>query len=55
MTKSYALKRLLEHGALKRQEIVEITGWTKAQVHSVLQYLAEIHAIKRENGKWTLK
>ncbi len=54
MTKSYALKRLLEHGALKRQEIVEITGWTKAQVHSVLQYLAEIHAIKRENGKWTL-
>jgi DNA-binding IclR family transcriptional regulator len=44
----------LEHGALKRREIVEITGWTKAHVHSVLQYLAEIQAIKRENGKWTL-
>jgi|DEB19_MinimDraft_2_1074335.scaffolds.fasta_scaffold279410_1 predicted transcriptional regulator len=54
MTKSYALKKLLEHGALKRHEIVEITGWTKAHVHSVLQYLAEIETIKRENGKWTL-
>jgi hypothetical protein len=54
MTKSYALKKLLEHGALKRQEILEITGWTKAHVNSVLQYLSEIHAIKRENGKWTL-
>ncbi len=54
MTKSYALKRLLEHGALNRREIVEITGWTKAHVHSVLQYLAETEAIKRVNGKWTL-
>jgi DNA-binding IclR family transcriptional regulator len=54
MTRSYALKRLLEHGALKRAEIVEITGWTKENVHSVLQYLAEIEAIKRENGKWKL-
>jgi predicted transcriptional regulator len=54
MTKSYALKKLLEHGALKRHEIVEITGWTKAHVHSVLQYLDEIGVIKRENRKWTL-
>lgn len=27
MTRTYCLKRLLEHGALALREIVEITGW----------------------------
>lgn len=36
MTRTYAAKRLLEHGPLTFGQLVEITGWTYAQVSSVL-------------------
>lgn len=54
MTRTYALKRLLEHGALTRKEIVEITGWTAKQVHLTLAYLAEIGAIVKQEKTWRL-
>lgn len=37
MTRTYATRRLLEHGPLTRREIVEITGWSGAAVsHAIL-------------------
>lgn len=36
MTRTYAAKRLLEHGPLTFGQFVEITGWNAAQVSSVL-------------------
>ena len=52
MTRSYALLKLLEHGPLSRREIAEITCWTESQVHSVLQYLAEIGKIIKDKKLW---
>lgn len=39
MTKTYALKRLLEHGELRFREIVEITGWKPSEAWSAIQCL----------------
>jgi len=36
MTRTYAAKRLLEHGPLTFSEFVEITGWTTRQVEWVV-------------------
>jgi predicted transcriptional regulator len=54
MSRTYALKKLLEHGPLNRQEIIEITGWKAKQVHFTLAYLAEIGAIVKQEKNWTL-
>lgn len=37
MTKTYALKRLLEHGPMTAAEIVECTGWKCRQVEGALR------------------
>lgn len=47
MTRSYALKRLLEHGPLTRPEIAAITGWTENAVRSALERLIEYRLIRR--------
>jgi transcription initiation factor IIE alpha subunit len=47
MTRSYALKRLLEHGALTRREIVTITGWSENAVRSAIERLMEYELIRR--------
>jgi len=52
MTRSYALLKLLEHGPLSRSEILEITGWTKQKVHSVLQYLSQLEKIAKNKKLW---
>ena len=39
MRRTYALKRLLEHGALTFGELCEITGWKASQVCSALDSL----------------
>jgi len=36
MTKTYALRRLLEHGPMTRPEIVECTRWTSRTVGKAL-------------------
>jgi predicted transcriptional regulator len=54
MTRSYALKKLLEHGPLTRREILEITGWKVKQVHFTLAYLAHTGAIVKQEKAWTL-
>jgi predicted transcriptional regulator len=54
MSRTYALKKLLEHGGLTRREIIEITGWKVKQVHYTLAYLAEIAVIKKDGKNWVL-
>lgn len=54
MSRSYALRKLLEHGPLTRREIVEITGWKEKQVHFTLAYLAQTGAIVKQEKAWTL-
>lgn len=39
MTRTYALKRLLEHGELRFREIVEITGWDAVEAWSAVNVL----------------
>ena len=54
MTRTHALKRLLEHGELTRAEIREITGWTAKEVSYTLCYLSEIGAIVKNKKAWIL-
>lgn len=41
MSKTYALKRLLEHGPMTPGEIVRCTRWTKREVYGTAQHLIE--------------
>ena len=41
MTRTYAAKRLLEHGPLTFREFVEITGWTVRVAHRALYRLRQ--------------
>lgn len=50
MTRTYTLKRLLEHGPLTIRQSVEITGWTCKQVHSALDSLLSAGLIVMRRG-----
>jgi len=55
MTKTYALKRLLEHGELSSKEIEEITFWTTKQVWATLQRLQKTEVVRKyPKMKWGL-
>jgi len=41
MKKTYAAKRLLEHGPLTEQEFLEITGWQPKEASRALQQLLD--------------
>lgn len=48
MPRTYALKRLLEHGPMRRAEIVEHTGWGRRVFERALQHcLATGVVVKR--------
>lgn len=47
MTKTYALKRLLEHGAMRRAELIECTGWKPKQVYGTLTQLLSTGRVER--------
>ncbi len=50
MTKTYALKRLLEHGQMTRAEMIECTRWPGRQVDSALSGLVQ-QGLVRRRGK----
>lgn len=50
MTRTYAAKRLLEHGALTFAEFHAITGWTEHQARSTLQQLRLTGMIDVQHG-----
>jgi DNA-binding transcriptional regulator GbsR (MarR family) len=55
MTRTYALKRLLEHGELSSREIEEITGWTTKQVWASIQSLQKTDIVRKyPKMKWGL-
>ncbi len=54
MTRTYAMMKLLEHGGLTRQEMLEITGWTWRQVHSTLAHLSTNEKIVKDKKMWVL-
>lgn len=47
MTRTYAAKRLLEHGALNFKEFIEITGWTERQCRKTIERLLGKGIIKQ--------
>lgn len=55
MTRTYALKRLLEHGPMRLAEIVECTGWKYRQVEHTLNELVACRLVERrkEYGFWS--
>lgn len=55
MTRTYALKRLLEHGELSAKEMYEITGWTQKQVWATIQRLQVTDVVRKyPKMKWGL-
>ena len=47
MTRTYALKRLLEHGALTYTEILEVTRWEKKSAKDAIKKLLKCGLVKR--------
>lgn len=47
MTRTYALRRLLEHGPLTVREVQEITGWERRHVDNTLRALRKCKCIRR--------
>ena len=46
MTRTYALRKLLEHGPMTRREITECTGWTRDVVNHALRALMDSAAVR---------
>jgi predicted transcriptional regulator len=47
MTRTYALKRLLEHGAMTRKEIRVVTGWRSSSVNTALGHCLRDGLVRR--------
>lgn len=54
MTRTYALRRLLEHGPMTLAEIVDCTGWRWATAKNALDALLDQHLIRRAGTKTEL-
>ena len=55
MTKTYALKRLLEHGELSSRDIELITRWSKTQVWHTITKLQQQNIVRKyPHMKWGL-
>jgi len=50
MTRTYAARRLLEHGPLSFAEFLEITGWTKRIAWRALTRLIQFGLVEFVNG-----
>lgn len=54
MNRTYAAKRLLEHGPLTQSEFLEITGWEQRQAARVLQQLLDTQVVSYQY-QWAQK
>jgi len=52
--KTYAARKLLEHGPLTRKEFLEITGWTVGQVAGCIEWLRCKGRITETRGVYEL-
>ena len=46
MTRTYAGKRLLEHGPLTFREFCQVTGWTRKQSGRTLEQLCKVGGVE---------
>lgn len=53
MTRTYALKRLLEHGPLNMKELMAITGWKNNQIHHAIECLIQVGIVTKEKASST--
>jgi hypothetical protein len=54
VTKTYAARRLLEHGPLSMRDFHAITGWPYTVARKVISYLQQVGEIVNEAGAWML-
>lgn len=52
MTRTYALKRLLEHGDMNRMEIMEVMGGSKSAASEAICSLHKQGIICRKRWEW---
>lgn len=52
MTKTYALKRLLEHGPMTVAEIVDCTRWSHQQVETALRMSISQQLVRYADREW---
>lgn len=52
MTRTYALKRLLEHGPMTPTQIRDCTRWTLKQVHKAIDNLLMIDLVRRVGDEY---
>jgi hypothetical protein len=50
MTRTYSMRRLLEHGALSFSELLAITGWPRGAVKAALARLDEAGLLRAEQA-----
>lgn len=48
MTRTYALKRLLEHGAMRASDVIDCTRWKPSQVYRTAQHLIDQGIVERK-------
>ncbi len=51
MTRIYALERLLEHGPLTLQQLIEITGWPLNTLNGTLRRLRADRIVAADRGR----
>lgn len=54
MTRTYALKRLLEHGPMTPVEIRDCTRWSIKDVHRTLEHLLTFEIVTRRGRHYIL-
>lgn len=47
MTRTYALRRLLEHGSMTRPDLLECTRWTGRQLSHALDHVLRQGVVRR--------
>jgi predicted transcriptional regulator len=47
MTRTYALQRLLQHGAMSRTELAQVTGWAEKTLDRTLTWLTDAGRVER--------
>jgi len=53
MTRTYALKRLLEHGNMTRREIMEVMGGNESSASEAICALCNQGIINKKGWAWT--
>lgn len=53
MTHTYAIQRLLQHGAMSRTDLAQVTGWTESTLDRTLTWLTQVGRLERATASGT--